>query len=116
MNIWVLFIDPDNGELEDVACYAFSTKMAASRVRNELIENGCESVLSLRELRVSDQWAISSDGNHALRFAGDGLYPPCFDEEGFGENSPTPDPRESFEIDSDPHDLEDFGGRGVEPR
>jgi hypothetical protein len=74
MNIWILFIDPDNGSTDDVETFAFSTEMAALRARNELIEDGCESILTVRRLRVTDQWVINREGgdpNETLRI-GDG--------------------------------------------
>lgn len=60
MNVFVLFIDPDNGKLDDVETFAFSTEMAALRARGELIEDDCESVLTIRPMRVSDSWVINS--------------------------------------------------------
>jgi hypothetical protein len=63
MNIWVLFIDPDNGNLNDVKSYAFSTRVRAESTKTALIENGCESLLSVRELRVTDMWDIDFGSN-----------------------------------------------------
>jgi hypothetical protein len=62
MNVYVLLIDPDNGNLDDVKAYAFSSEMAALRARGELIEDGCESILQIRTLRVSDTWVLDEKG------------------------------------------------------
>jgi hypothetical protein len=95
MKIFLLIMDPDNGELQDVKIAAFNSRAAAERAETELMDEGSESIFEIRELSVSDTWKWN------------------FETSNF-ENSPSPDPRESFEYD--PHDLEDFGGRGVEPR
>jgi|HubBroStandDraft_5_1064220.scaffolds.fasta_scaffold75658_1 hypothetical protein len=62
MYIYVLLVDPDTGDSNDVTTYAFSTEMGAVRSRDELIADGCESLLSIRPLRVSDNWVLDSKG------------------------------------------------------
>ena len=69
VNVYVLFMDPDNGVLDDVKAYAFSSEMAALKARGELIEDGCESILQIRKLFVSNNWVL--DGNGGLERAND---------------------------------------------
>jgi hypothetical protein len=57
----LLIVDPDNGDLNDISTTAFNTRVGAERAKQELIENGCESILDIRELRVSDQWVYSTE-------------------------------------------------------
>jgi len=58
MKIYLLCIDPDNGDLDDVKTVAFYSRAYAESTIKELVDNGCESLLSIRELRVTDQWEI----------------------------------------------------------
>ena len=98
MKIYLLCVDPDNGNLDDVVLLPYLTRAAVEEARDGLIDDGSESVLSIRELLVCD--VLTKDNRIPV-------------EDDY-QISPSPDPRESFECD--PHDLEDFGGRGVEPR
>jgi hypothetical protein len=61
MRIFLLIVDPDNGDSVDVETVAFNTRVGAEAARQYLIEDGCESVLEIRELPVSDSWKYNHE-------------------------------------------------------
>lgn len=61
MNVYLLMIDPDTGHSSDIETVVFSTRVRGESAKLDLIENGCESILEIRELRVSDQWEYSEE-------------------------------------------------------
>lgn len=65
--VFLLTVDPDNGDLDDVITCAFLTRTSAEREKCNLIDGGCESILTVTELEMSDSWVFDENLNKFVK-------------------------------------------------